>query len=102
MPGRAGHVNEAEAFVKSMPIGLEHFVFKSLLSACKVHGNIEVGERLSNILLEQCPHDGAAYVLLSNALSTQGSWEEAEGMWKLLQHRKVEREPGVSWLESRN
>ncbi|KAJ8452620.1 hypothetical protein Cgig2_004956 [Carnegiea gigantea] len=99
MLGRAGYVNEAEAFVNSMPIQPGHSVYKSLLSACKVHGNIEVGARLSNMFFEQYPHNGAAYVLLSNALSTQGSWEEVEGIWKLLQHRKVEKEPGYSSVE---
>lgn len=37
--GRAGFVDEAEAFVKSMPIGQGPSVYKALLSACQVHGN---------------------------------------------------------------
>lgn len=101
MFGRAGYVHEAEAFINSMPIQPGPSIYKSLLSACKMHGNIEVGTRASTKLLEQHPNETAAYVLLSNTLATRECWDEAEGTWKKMQSKRMKRS-GYSWVESSN
>jgi len=42
--GRAGHLQEAENMIKGMPCKPNADVWRALLSACKIHGNVEMGE----------------------------------------------------------
>ncbi|XP_038706358.1 putative pentatricopeptide repeat-containing protein At3g15130 [Tripterygium wilfordii] len=75
--GRAGYLNEAEAFINSMPIQPGLSVYKALLSGCQVHGNKEIAGRLAKQILELWPDDHATYVLISNLLAKWGSWDDA-------------------------
>lgn len=42
--GRAGQLMEAEEIVRDMPMKPNAVVWRSLLGAAKVHGNLEMGE----------------------------------------------------------
>ena len=44
--GRVGHLKEAYNFLRSMKIAPDHVMLGALLSACKIHGNLELGEQL--------------------------------------------------------
>ncbi|XP_074298505.1 pentatricopeptide repeat-containing protein At1g11290, chloroplastic-like [Silene latifolia] len=52
MFGRAGYIYEAEAFIRSMQYLPRPSIYKSLLSACKLYENLEVGKWASQRLLE--------------------------------------------------
>ncbi|KAI8572582.1 hypothetical protein RHMOL_Rhmol01G0210700 [Rhododendron molle] len=64
--GLAGLVNEAQEFISNMPIEPDAFVWRALLGACRIHGNVELGEiimeKLENLEFER---DGT-YVFMSN------------------------------------
>lgn len=96
--GRAGYIKEAEAFINSMPIEAGPSVYKALLSACQVHGNKEIAVRCARKLVELCPNDPAIYVLLANVLATEGSWNDAASVRKLMCNKGVRKEPGYSWV----
>ncbi|CAI9774613.1 unnamed protein product [Fraxinus pennsylvanica] len=95
--GRAGYIQEAEAFINSMPIKAGPSVYKVLLSACQVHGNKEIAVSCARKLVELCPNDPAIYVLLANVMATEGSWNDAASVRKLMCHKGVIKEPGYSW-----
>ncbi|TVU49861.1 hypothetical protein EJB05_01200, partial [Eragrostis curvula] len=76
--GRAGQLDRARKFVEDMPIIADAMVWRTLLSACKVHKNIEIGEFAADHLLELEPHDSASYVLLSNAYAVTGKWSNRD------------------------
>ncbi|GMH12257.1 hypothetical protein Nepgr_014098 [Nepenthes gracilis] len=97
--GRAGYVQEAEAFINSMPMKSGPSMYKSLISSCKVYGNMEIAVRASQRLLELYPDDPATYVLLSSSFAVRGCWDEAAGVRRLMQNRGVQKEPGYSWVE---
>ncbi|KAK6234893.1 hypothetical protein SCA6_010230 [Theobroma cacao] len=83
--GRAAYLNEAEAFINSMPIEPGPSVYKALLSACEVYGNIEIATRSANRLLELWPNDPATYVLLSKVLKMGNDWDDAaECAWNCI------------------
>nr|POE55190.1 pentatricopeptide repeat-containing protein, mitochondrial [Quercus suber] len=66
MLGRAGRLEEAEDLVSQIP-GLPGLsVLQSLLGACKIHGNMEMGERTADALMEMEPTESGSYVLMSN------------------------------------
>ncbi|XP_058099339.1 pentatricopeptide repeat-containing protein At4g13650-like isoform X2 [Magnolia sinica] len=50
--GRAGHLVEAESFVDSMPIKPGASVYRALLSACRVHGSLDIAVVVGMMRLE--------------------------------------------------
>ncbi|KAL3649315.1 hypothetical protein CASFOL_005718 [Castilleja foliolosa] len=97
--GRAGQICRARAFVESMPIKPDAMVWRTLLSACTVHKNKEIGELASKNLLELEPKDSATYVLMSNMYAVTGKWENRDRARRLMRDRGVKKEPGRSWVE---
>ncbi|XP_042511420.1 pentatricopeptide repeat-containing protein At1g11290, chloroplastic-like [Macadamia integrifolia] len=100
--GRAGCLYEAEYFVNNMGIEPGPSAYKALLSACQVHGNVDIAMRSAKKLLELRPNDPATYVLLANILATGGCWEDATEMRRLMCERGVRKKPGYSWIEVNN
>ncbi|XP_043694197.1 pentatricopeptide repeat-containing protein At1g11290, chloroplastic-like [Telopea speciosissima] len=100
--GRAGRLYEAENFVNNMGIEPGPSAYKALLSACQVHGNVDIAMRSAKKLLELWPNDPATYVLLANILATGGCWEDATEIRKLMCERGVRKKPGYSWIEVNN
>lgn len=95
--GRAGCVQEAEAFINNMPIEPGPSVFKALLSASRVYGNKEIAERSAIRPVELCPNDSATYVVLANDFATEGNWNDATDIRKLMCDRGPRKKPGSSW-----
>ncbi|XP_057512265.1 pentatricopeptide repeat-containing protein At1g11290, chloroplastic-like isoform X2 [Actinidia eriantha] len=96
--GRAGYLQEAEAFINSMPIDPGPSVFKALISACQVHGNTEIAVRSARKLVELFPNDPTTYVLLANVLANGGYWDNSAEVRKLMCNRGVRKKPGSSWI----
>jgi pentatricopeptide repeat protein len=48
--GRAGQLQEAENLIHMMPFKPSAFVWKALLGACRIHGNVEMGERIAECI----------------------------------------------------
>ncbi|MBA0615603.1 hypothetical protein Godav_015725 [Gossypium davidsonii] len=97
--GRAGRVEEAFEFIKKMPFEPTAALWGSLLGACKVHSNIEVGEFVGHRLLEIEPENAGNYVILSNLYASTGRWEDVRMVRDLMLKKAVKKEPGRSWIE---
>lgn len=65
---RAGRLREAEFLVTDMPIETSVSVYRSLLSACQIHGNLEIAVRVSARLIELCPDDASGHVQLCSVV----------------------------------
>eukprot|EP01018_Ginkgo_biloba_P009890 Gb_09361 [translate_table: standard] len=97
--GRAGQLNEAEDFINKMAIGSDALVWESLLGACTIHRNMELGKRAADRLLHLEPDRDAAYVLLSNIYAAAGKWDDKAKLRKMITERGLKKEPGCSWIE---
>ncbi|XWS47093.1 hypothetical protein CRYUN_Cryun14cG0123900 [Craigia yunnanensis] len=53
--GRAGLLKEGEQFILNMPRTPDDVIWKALLGVCKMHGNIEMGDRMDRILMNMAP-----------------------------------------------
>lgn len=98
--GRAGHLEEAETLIDSMPYRANSHIWWSLLSACATHGNMRLGRIAAEFLLEFEPENPAVYVLLSNINAAQGKWVEASSVRDQMRLEGVEKNLGCSWIES--
>ena len=93
--GRSGLLQEAEALVMSMPISPDGKVWGSLLSACNIHSEIEMGEKVARRAIESDPDNDGYYIMLSNMYSSVGRWEEAENVRKVMKEKGVDK--GAGW-----
>lgn len=50
--GRAGYVSEAEAIIDSMPVKPDAVIWEALLGACRIHHNVELGQRVAERLFQ--------------------------------------------------
>ncbi|XP_020702634.1 pentatricopeptide repeat-containing protein At2g41080 [Dendrobium catenatum] len=97
--GRAGQLDDAEALIKSMTVEADGVIWKTLLSACKIHKNTEMMERVAELVLRLDPEDSASYVLISNFSAAAARWSDVSDVRSSMRERKVRKEPGVSWME---
>eukprot|EP01018_Ginkgo_biloba_P009664 Gb_38568 [translate_table: standard] len=100
--GRAGRLDEAQDFINKMPIKPDVAVWISLLRACRMHANVELGERVAENLFQLDPHNSAHYVLLSNIYAAAGRWNDRENVRKMMKERRIKGTPGCSWIEVNN
>ncbi|KAL5579899.1 hypothetical protein UlMin_012341 [Ulmus minor] len=99
---RAGMLEKAMDIINKMPFPAGATVWRTLLAACHVRRNLELGELAAQKLISLEPQDSAAYVLLSNIYAAAGKWQERSMVRKLMDDRKVKKEAGYSWIEVKN
>ena len=99
---RAGKLDETMNLIGGMPFPAGPMVWRTLLGACRVHKNVELGKLAAEKLLSFEPLDSATYVLLSNIYSAAGKWKEKDAVRKLMDTRKVKKEAGCSWIQIKN
>ncbi|CAN1249771.1 Pentatricopeptide repeat-containing protein At4g14170 [Linum perenne] len=95
--GRAGRLEEAERLVEEMPVEPDEAVLGAVLGSCRVHNNVEVGERIAKKLIRLKPEKAGYYVLLSNMYATSGRFEDAQVVRELMKNKNVAKVPGVSF-----
>ncbi|WOL06105.1 pentatricopeptide repeat-containing protein [Canna indica] len=95
--GKAGYLDEVEAFVRALPIKPELSVYRALMSASRVHGNVEMAKRAAQGVLEVSPIDPSAHVLLANTVAAAGCWDKAAKLWKLMNGKGLTKKP--AWRE---
>ncbi|KAM5580176.1 pentatricopeptide repeat-containing protein [Rosa sericea] len=102
MLGRVGKVVEAYEFV--IGLGEEGYVIEiwgSLLGACRIHKQLELGKIVADKLLEiKAANVKTGYhVLLSNMYAEEGKWEIVDKVRKQMKEKGLKKEPGCSWIE---
>ncbi|KAL5549753.1 hypothetical protein UlMin_004984 [Ulmus minor] len=100
--GRAGKLFEAKEFIEKMPIKPEPVVWRSLLSACRVAGNIELAKYAAEMAISTDPSDSGSYILLSNIYASKGLWVDVKRVREKMESDGVVKETGQSWIELNN
>ncbi|XP_020527223.1 pentatricopeptide repeat-containing protein At2g41080 [Amborella trichopoda] len=88
--GRLGFLKEAESLIQSMPFKPDPVILKTLLSACKIHGDAEVSKRVAEDLILMEPNDSAPYVLISIIHAASKRWEDVTRVRKAMRDSKRE------------
>lgn len=95
--GRSGKLKEAEKLIKSMPTEPDALLWATLLAACKLHGEVELGKIAAKMVMELNPSDDGAYVLLSNIYANVGQWEEVQQIRSRMKGAGVRKEAAWSF-----
>uniref|UniRef100_A0A0E0JKT1 Pentacotripeptide-repeat region of PRORP domain-containing protein n=1 Tax=Oryza punctata TaxID=4537 RepID=A0A0E0JKT1_ORYPU len=96
---KAGRLAEAESLINEMPLTPDASLWKTILGACRMHGNIEIAERAVEKLFELQPDDISSCILLSNIYADLKRWNDVAKLRSTLVDRGVKKEPGCSWIE---
>ena len=97
--GRAGKLSEAREFIEKMPIKPAAIVWRSLLSACRVAGNVDIGRYAAEMAISADPSDSGSYILLSNIFASKGMWADVKRLRERMDSNREVKEPGSRWIE---
>ncbi|XP_058103525.1 pentatricopeptide repeat-containing protein At4g21065-like [Magnolia sinica] len=97
--GRAGLLDQAVDFIRTMPMTPTGALWRSLLGSACTHRNLDVGKlAMENLIdLDDCiPGD---YVMLANLYAQVGQWEEVAMVRTMMNNLGVRKVPGYSMIE---
>ncbi|RZC84533.1 hypothetical protein C5167_047320 [Papaver somniferum] len=95
--GRAGLLEEAREMIQTMPMKPDVVVWRSLLSASRIHGKPEIGELAAGKMSSDLR--SGDYVLLSNIYSSAKRWDNAERMREGMRKNGFRKNQGLRWIE---
>ncbi|ESQ56087.1 hypothetical protein EUTSA_v10027503mg [Eutrema salsugineum] len=97
--GRANRLREALEVIESMPMAPNVVIWGSLMSACRVHGEIELGEYAAKHILELEPDHDGALVLMSNIYAREQRWDGVRNIRRVMEEKNVFKEKGLSRID---
>lgn len=95
---RSGQLKEAEDFIRKMVIQPDAVLWRTVIWACKIHGDTDRAERLIkeiNIELDDC----GSYVLVSNIYASAGKWHDKAMCRETMSRQGLVKQPGSSKIE---
>ncbi|KAL4586438.1 hypothetical protein LXL04_011074 [Taraxacum kok-saghyz] len=99
MLGRAGKLKEAENLLTNMDIKPDSKIWGGLLTACKIHKNVQMAERVVVKILELDPNNAGWHVLMSNIYATCKKWDKVSETRRKIKNLKLQKSPGWSSIE---
>jgi pentatricopeptide repeat protein len=97
--GRAGQLEQAYDFIKKMPIEPGTSVWGTLLSSCKIHRNVTLGEYAAKKLFQLDPYEIGHYVQLSNLYASARLWDRVAQVRVLMREKGLIKGLGHSLIE---
>ena len=94
--GRSGNLEEAEDFIRNMPMTPTATVWLALLSACRLHSN-EVAQRVAHEIIYLDPYNSGAYVLFPNIYAFFERWNDVSQIRVTMRSRGIVKIPGSGW-----
>ncbi|KAM0836131.1 hypothetical protein ACQ4PT_062501 [Festuca glaucescens] len=98
--GRSGLLDEAYTLVvKEMRVAPDATIWRTLLGACRIHGHVDLGEKIISHLIELKAQQAGDYVLLLNTYATVGDWKKVADVRKLMKENGIQTTPGCTTVE---
>ncbi|XP_059635033.1 pentatricopeptide repeat-containing protein At1g31430-like isoform X2 [Cornus florida] len=100
--GRAGLLDEAEGLIEDVPDKNNEIIiplYGALLSACRIYGNVDMGERVAQRLVEIGSNDSSVHTLLANIYASAHRWEDVTKVRHNMKALGVKKAPGCSSIE---
>ncbi|KAD4385419.1 hypothetical protein E3N88_25587 [Mikania micrantha] len=99
MLGRARLFDDALMLINEMPEEPDARIWSSLLSSCRVHGDMELGNKCADKLLQLDPNKAENYVLTSNLFASFCKWDDVRIMRQRMKELGLKKEVSCSWIE---
>lgn len=99
MLGRAGKFDEVESLIEQMELTPNALIWENVLGACRLHGNVELGEKAAEKLFQIDPETDSNYILLSNLYASRERWDDVSKVRASMSSKGIKKEPGCSWFE---
>ncbi|KAL9255628.1 Pentatricopeptide repeat-containing protein [Drosera capensis] len=96
---RTGELSEAYDMVRRLIGGASTSMLESLLGACMHYGNVELGIKLGELVIESAPDDAGSYVMLHNMYAAAGRYGDADRVRAHLEKRRLRKVVGFSFLD---
>ncbi|KAL6176624.1 hypothetical protein ACLB2K_053257 [Fragaria x ananassa] len=97
--GRAGLLHNAKDIIRRMPYKPTSAMWATLIGACHIHGNTEIGEWAAEMLLQMRPEHSGYYVLIANMYAAAGRWNNLARVRTYMRELGVRKAPGLSWVD---
>ncbi|KAH6819453.1 Pentatricopeptide repeat superfamily protein [Perilla frutescens var. frutescens] len=97
--GREGLLDEAFSLLRDAPIKPTINMWAALLTACRVHKNLELGKYAAEKLYGMEPEKLSNYVVLLNIYSSSGKLQEAAEVLRTLRRKGLRMLPACTWIE---
>jgi pentatricopeptide repeat protein len=95
--GRAGRLDEAEKFVHGMAEP-DAVTWKTLLSACRTHGDVKRAEHAAHHVQQLDPLDAPSYVLPGNTHAAAKQFG-LPNIWRDMLNKGIKKLPGQCWIQ---
>ncbi|MCL7026622.1 hypothetical protein MKW94_030213 [Papaver nudicaule] len=95
---RSGRLGEAYEIICSMKVRPNPIIWRALLSACRVHSNVELAEAAIENLFKLESDQSADYILLSNIYASNGRWEDVDTIRRKMGEVALRKTPGLSFV----
>ncbi|PKI61449.1 pentatricopeptide repeat-containing protein At5g65570 [Punica granatum] len=96
--GRSGRLVEAEMLVNQVK-NPDAVLWRTLLSACRIHRAVKMAERVWTKVLELAPGDEGTHILLSNLYASTSNWSQVIAMKSTMRDMRLKKGPAMSWVE---
>jgi len=93
---RGGQLEDAWKLVQKMNAEPSSSMYGAMLGACKIHGNVPLGETAAKNLFSIDPKSSVNYAVLANMYAESCLWENAQRTRKLLAETSSGKEVGCS------
>lgn len=99
---RAGHLYEAWDIIEKMPEKPDKVALGAVLVACRRLKNVDIGEKVMQLLLELDPLNSGNYIISSKIYENLNMLDDSARMRMLMKQKGVSKTPGCSWIEIKN
>lgn len=97
--GRAGLLMKAKNVIFQMPCKPTADMWATLVGACRIHRNTDIGEWAAEKLMETKPQNPGYYVLISNMYAAAGCWGKLAKVRTVMRDSGVRKDPGCAWVD---
>jgi len=97
--GRAKRFEEAAMLIEEGK-NPDVIQWRTLLNACKIHGEVEMAEKFMRKMLDQAPRDGGTHILLTNIYASAGKWDNVIKMKSAGRDLRLKKTTAaMSWVD---
>ncbi|CAA6658324.1 unnamed protein product [Spirodela intermedia] len=97
--GRDGLLDDALSLIRGAPFAPTANMWAALLTACRIHKNLELGKLAAEKLYGMEPEKLSNYVVLLNIYYRSGRSDEAAKVLETLKRKGLSLHPASSWIE---